>query len=546
MRERSRAERIALVVIASLAVVALIAGNRVFSFMCDDAYIAFRYVSSRQLGWGYTWNPPPFAPVEGYTSFAWVVLLDLVWTVTGIEPPDAVGPIQLACSLGSLALLFGLALRLPLSASYERYRVLWVGLAMAAVVSNRTFLTWTTSGLETSLWTLVVLGWTAAGLRATPASTRSLTAWTGLAALSALVRPDGLLLCAASGAGILLVGARRPRALGALLPFGVPVVHLLWRYATYGAWVPNTYTAKHVGAWPEAGWYYLRSFLLEYAVVLWPLLALVAVVQLLRRPREIALVPAITVAALVAHLAYYTFDVGGDHFEYRIYHHAVGLLAVSFAFVADRAGVPARAGLLAFTLTIAASVPIPWTHWHYTHTIVVMHQQGMPHYEIAKHFPAWIRPIPQYWDELQGWMLGRFVGLRHQSHVNYVADQRRVWPSRAVGLALPSDPGDRPVIVESGVGMPGWTLPTFAVIDGRGLNDLVVARNPPKARKDGKRLMAHDRVPPPGYVRCFRPNVKAGKDGTVRVVPRPSPLTPDEIVECETTFLRRLQDAELR
>lgn len=64
-------------------------GWREFWFLTDDAFIAFRYVSNRMLGWGLVWNPPPFAPVEGYSSFLWVVLLEGVWRMTGVEPPAA-------------------------------------------------------------------------------------------------------------------------------------------------------------------------------------------------------------------------------------------------------------------------------------------------------------------------------------------------------------------------------------------------------------------------------------------------------------------------
>lgn len=53
-------------------------GWKLFWFMTDDAYIAFRYVSNSMLGLGYVWNPPPFHPVEGYTSFLWVAILDIV------------------------------------------------------------------------------------------------------------------------------------------------------------------------------------------------------------------------------------------------------------------------------------------------------------------------------------------------------------------------------------------------------------------------------------------------------------------------------------
>jgi arabinofuranosyltransferase len=43
----------------------LVVGWKLFWFLTDDAFITFRYASNSILGHGYTWNPPPFRPVEG-------------------------------------------------------------------------------------------------------------------------------------------------------------------------------------------------------------------------------------------------------------------------------------------------------------------------------------------------------------------------------------------------------------------------------------------------------------------------------------------------
>src|SRR5690606_37762829 len=63
-------------------------GWREFMFLTDGSFIACRYVRNSQLGHGYVWNPAPFHPVDGYTSFAWVVLMDFLWPLTGFEPPQ--------------------------------------------------------------------------------------------------------------------------------------------------------------------------------------------------------------------------------------------------------------------------------------------------------------------------------------------------------------------------------------------------------------------------------------------------------------------------
>jgi hypothetical protein len=61
------------------------------------------------------------------------------------------------------------------------------------------------------------------------------------------------------------------------------------------------------------------------------------------------------------------------------------------------------------------------------------------------------------------------------------------------------------VRVEGAVGVLSWVLPTAAIVDAHGLNDLIIARSPIDPTIG--RVMAHDRVPPEGYLECFGGNV---------------------------------------
>src|SRR5262245_65510482 len=76
---------------------ATVAGARAMSFLCDDAFIAFRYVASAHDGVGLVWNAPPCAPVEGYTSFLWVCVLWATWALTGVAPPVSAYGLSLLC-----------------------------------------------------------------------------------------------------------------------------------------------------------------------------------------------------------------------------------------------------------------------------------------------------------------------------------------------------------------------------------------------------------------------------------------------------------------
>ena len=96
------------------AAIILIYGWRLFWFLTDDAYIAFRYISNSILGYGYVWNPPPFKPVEGYTNFLWIVLLDVIWRVLKIPPPESSTYISLLFSYGTLLVSVAIVLKMEL------------------------------------------------------------------------------------------------------------------------------------------------------------------------------------------------------------------------------------------------------------------------------------------------------------------------------------------------------------------------------------------------------------------------------------------------
>jgi arabinofuranosyltransferase len=541
--------RALLAVRVSLCLVAaglLLVGWVNFWFQCDDAYIAFRYVSNSQQGWGYTWNPPPFRPVEGYTSFLWVVLLDLVWRTLGVEPPEAANWLALGFSAGSLALVVAMVLRLRLSPGLARYRTLLLGLVLLGTLTNRTFLAWTSSGLETALFGFLLLGWVYAALF-TSAGARS-SAWLSLAAgLLALTRPDGLLFAAAT-AMILFVRwlpERRlaPRTLLPALPLLIPVAHVLWRRATYGYWLPNTYYAKSIAAWPEAGVRYLAAFLLEYAYWIPLVLAVIAGVRLLRSESFAArlhawdpalLTRALVSGALVVHFAYYTFLIGGDHFEFRVYQHWVPLLLVGFAWLGEGAGLAPRATLAALVAMILLGWPIPWLHWFATQERIAQGEKRDPPLALAPRFPTPLRGYVAAWDELEYWLFAHFVGLRQSTHKLFAEHQLAHFPTRAQGLRF--DARGFPVLAHNAVGVPGWVLPNVAILDTQGLNDAVIARSPPVSSESSRRHMAHDRKPPDGYLLCFRPNLFVTAQDVLTVGRREIDLSPDEIRACEERF----------
>ena len=545
--DRPAARRVAAArVAAALAVlVAVFVGWRLFWFLTDDAFIAFRYASNHLLGHGLVWNPAPFLPVEGYTSLLWVVLLELVWRLTGVEPPAAANWISLLLGYATLFLACRFVARMQLPGALDRRRALLLSLVLLLTITNRTFLTWLSSGLETSLFNLCVVWWVFCAL--TPAAGRG--RWWPLSftlsnAAIALARPDGLLFYAGALVILALAYVERRRVteppgnasrLAALVPLLVVPGHLVWRRLTYEAWLPNTYYAKHVAAWPASGGRYLGSFLLEYGVWLWVLILLVAVWTGLRRGGLRAAIPGrdhagtvVTLAVVAAHFLYYTLVIGGDHFEYRVYSHLVPLYPVGALWLLARISSRAWVAPGALALFLLVSLPIPWVHWNETRGLTTRKETHVLIRPVAPLFPAVVRPVVGWWDTLQAWLISHHVGMRHQEHKIFYEDQVQKWPGRDEGRRVRWP--DRAVLVSLTVGVPGWVLPEVAVIDVLGLNDRVIARSP--VRPGARRQMAHDRLPPAGYVECFRPNVRI-VGGRIRVRPRPTPLGDDDIRACE-------------
>ncbi len=522
-RERVR------IVLAAAVLAGACAGWWTFGFLTDDAYIEFRYASNLVFGRGLVWNPAPFVPVEGYTSFLWVVLLALVWRVFGVEPPDSANVLGLLCGLGSLAFSWAWLERLPLGPRLAAHRNGLVALAMFGTLSNRTFLAWMSSGLETALFNVCFVGW----FYLATSPTRSIARLAGVATAAALTRPEGWLAVVGTVALAIMdaTGARRPAVIVGLAPVGVGVAHLVWRRWCYGEWVPNTYYAKHVAAWPEAGARYLASFVFEYGVEVWLALLVLAAGFAIwnRQVPSASLLVVVAVAAI--HVGYYTFVIGGDHFEYRVYSWFVPLLYVSAVALAASLGDRPWVVYGAVFAFVGLGLPIPWTHWARTHEMNSRRATHVLVVPVADAFPEPVRSAVARWDGLQSWLIAHHVGMRHQEHAVFGRNRAARLPTRAEGEIVPWEPG-HPVIADGAVGVLGWVLPNVAIIDTFGLNDRVVART---VRTDthGERLMAHDRAAPPGYVECFAANVTL-KDHVVTVSPRSMELTDDAIRRCES------------
>lgn len=506
------------VAVAALAVFWLLA--RHFGFLCDDAYISFRYAENLVAGRGLVFNPGE--RVEGYTNFLWVLELAAASALAGAAPERT----ALALSGVFTGLTFGVVVFLAL-----RGRPGWTGAVTAAITlvflaTNRSFAVWTTGGLETRQFTgLVLLG---VALLTCWEQRRVFATWASLAfALAALTRPEGLLVWACAAAWLALEALRRHgraeiRAVAApLLGFAVPfgcivLAHFLWRYAYYGEWLPNTYYAKHVAPWAYAGAQYLLTAGLEHGLYL---VLPVAALGTFWRWRQFGDARNGLAWLLVLPHAAYLVRIGGDHFEYRpldfywplLYlAFADGIVAIGSARAAAAPGGRARwlragmAGAVAL-LALAYGVAIPWLDHVAIADLETREETFKLHEPLRQaHGPALfhlplLRPLVRRYNRARAFCAKRFIGTRQREHDVFQRDRLASWGPYGALAALPlsSVPANLVTSMKT-IGVSSYFLPALVVIDEFGLTDHTIARA--GIAQTRTRKLAHDRRPPPGYL----------------------------------------------
>jgi arabinofuranosyltransferase len=215
-----------------------------FWFVCDDAYITFRYARFWAHGGGLVFNAGEHPPVEGYSDFLWLVLATITERLAW--PTDVLLP--------GLSALCGTALVWRVYVACTTHLALGRTasfLAAAMVAASPVFGVWSTSGLETMPQALLTFV-----LFEELVFRRDEREWavvTVLAAGLALIRTEGI------GWVAVVVGASTLAALRDGEPVGphlrriakglVPVAVLLgayhaWRFQYYGTFVPNTALVK--------------------------------------------------------------------------------------------------------------------------------------------------------------------------------------------------------------------------------------------------------------------------------------------------------------
>src|SRR3954469_12452647 len=134
-------------VLLAIAAVVLVVHACAYDFVTDDAYISF--VFSRNLAEHGQLAFNVGQPVEGYTNFLWTAILGLLMML-GARPEVTSLVLGAACAVGTLYVTFRVLDRALGRASW------WSLVPAVLLASSSGFACWTSGGLETQLFTLLV------------------------------------------------------------------------------------------------------------------------------------------------------------------------------------------------------------------------------------------------------------------------------------------------------------------------------------------------------------------------------------------------------
>jgi hypothetical protein len=302
----------------AIAAIVLVVHSLAYNFVTDDAYISF--VFSRNLAEHGQLSFNLGHPVEGYTNFLWTVILGLLM-IPGIAPEISSRVLGTACALATLYMVFRVMER-----ALGR-KTPWAVVPALLLACSSGFACWTSGGLETQLFTLLVVVAIDGLVAAEDVAGGRALYRAGIAlALAAMTRPEGLLVAAVIGVVRLacnalgrrrIVGKTELVAAACFLVVWAP--WFAWRWWYYGWPFPNTYYVKASGRWAnpamasemwKLGGYYLWVWLRQTGLVYVLPVAIAGIVWV--RPRTPRFVLAVTCALLAAVYLPYAASVGGD------------------------------------------------------------------------------------------------------------------------------------------------------------------------------------------------------------------------------------------
>lgn len=490
-----------------------------YDFLCDDAYISFRYARNFMEGNGLVFNVGE--RVEGYTNFLWVLEIASLWKLFGLTPEIGSRLLSYGATVGTYVLVLLWAMDSP----FRRERLIVAWWAMVCLALNRSFAVWGSSGLETRQFTFfIVLAFYLFQFRE---QKPKIVLGSAMAfAAAAMTRPEGVQVWAVFCFCHVLEALARQRLrvdfVLYLASFLVPVLlHFCFRYFYYGDWLPNTYYAKFVRPWPEAGFNYFTLATLENGLYLWVPLAVVGCFARLRLSGDSChAIYLLVIAAYCAAMG----RVGGDHFEFRLLDFFWPFLALSavegaYYLVFRLRKSPKNFGLGSRFLAGAVLI-VPLTYMGSTQWARYCASYGLETRDETFHlapkltvesFPtAFLLPgmdkIATTYNASLAYCVEHDIALSQTEHKVFWQLGVDRWFPYHDALAVAPLPDDL-VAAYPSIGVYSYSLRGLEIVDTLGLTDAYVARLPCEIpNKD--RNMAHDRLTPADYLKSRNVNIQ--------------------------------------
>ncbi|HHO49717.1 MAG TPA: hypothetical protein ENK18_02330 [Deltaproteobacteria bacterium] len=418
-----------------------------FWFLCDDAYITFRFARNWAQGRGLVFNPGEFPPVEGYSNFLWLVYAALLELLSA--PVSVIVPLTSALAGAALLLRVHSVMRHHLGVTEVPALLATLTLALSPAIG-----VWATSGLATMPFALLVFLLAQAWIIDDDPDERVRSA--GLAIALCLIRTEGIAWVGVI-AGVSVIGRAlgdRPLAphLRRLARSAVPVAVIYglytgWRYGYYGTLIPNTALAK-VEFGPRLLARGLKYVSLFWLTTLIPLLSLLPALLLVRGERRGLWIP-LTLLALG--FPAYGVVVGGDFMPFgRLLvpglPFAALLLGGGLQELLRRRGEPRWIWATGVALVLIGAMPIVDLH------LVPLRLRELVHFRLSD---------KDFLSETSRWANQR--------------DNTEGFTHRGLALAQIADPGD--TVVAAAVGAVGY-FSDLEVLDQHGLVTKEVAYRP--------------------------------------------------------------------
>ncbi len=424
------------------------------AWVCDDAYITMRSADNLVHGRGVAWNPGE--RVQAYTNPLWMLLLAAFHAVLR----DGYATLLMTSLLATALFLF-------LFVKWHARGRSAGTLALIALASSKSFVDYSTSGLENPL-THVLLVWAYRVFWDGARDLRGLCTLAFISSLGAWNRLDSFLLfvpaLVASGWGVLRKEGTRRAALavflGSIPLFGWEAFSLFY----YGELVPNTAHAKlgtgiGIADYLFRGWRYLICTSAADPSALLLILLALALAWKGRRSGMPGSWPA--AAAILLGFAY-TFRIGGDFMLGRLYTPLLVLACCILSRSTLSTGL-LRAG---FAVVVAIGILHPLSPW-----------RSGPDYDFFKvNELGMFRPYGGVQDDRGAYFPGTGLFRKPRTFRN-----DHPWVQQGLLARERAERGSSKPVVAASMGMSGFYAgPGVVVFDLFGLADPLLARLPMK------------------------------------------------------------------